>query len=534
MPDRQTQTDELVVENAPFTRAEEMLVHQMRRLRLKPSEPSDASGRVYKQNWLYFEDRGFLEISKGLSTILMPSSMAKSVRNSIELHTDMRFDAVLIQQVPPVPYSPPQSPSYLGPPEPVHAQLQLTGTPMLSSGFVQPASHYTASAMPQALSQRAYSSSKWAYDAASHPSPSAPPLLGSESSSPDSLGMTLPSPSLAGMYIDSAAHCAPHTQHSVSPDTANTPATSNGMQATRPRRARCATDDNDGPSARGRARSRRAVRKAEDVAACDEDESYGSGCLSSAGESRESKLHKPLNSFMLYRRYKSAELRRENPGLSVAQISGIISDKWWAESSEVKNMFKQQYINELDIYNAEKKRIQARQKRKKMERDEHAGQPRRSRSTNTARDRRSITLTGTRDLGSFAPEALAPAASGHQLTADMGFGVRHGEDMSYLGASSGIATTGTTTEIDRRVASPLEQLQTTFSLSAPGQHSPLAAMSLDSPAVTAAMLRSLTAPVNIDSLSSVSSVSTGMEWASAPGHSPWDSLNFIDQANQRG
>ncbi|KAJ2775804.1 hypothetical protein IWQ57_000214 [Coemansia nantahalensis] len=547
MPDCHTQTDELLVENGPLTCAEMVLIHQMRRLQIRRAESARMEERIDHLDLIDFDGRTYLEMSKGMSPILVPTRMVAQVRESIYRHMEMRLDMVSTRGAPRQQYSPPQSPGYSGPPEPTYAQLQLTAASLPADGLALPAAQYMATALPHAFPQRDYSSSPWAYGAMSHPSTSAPSLLGAGGSSPEVLGMVLSPPSLTGMHLDDAAQGAQPGQHQIPLDTADAAPASRGARAAQPRRPKRAADDDNAKAAKGRARGRRAAQAVEE----EEDESDGSGCLSSGAESEESTLRKPLNCFMLYRRHKNAELRKNRPGLSVDQASRIIKDYWHAESAEVKAIFKQQSNQEREQYFAKKKQHLARQKRKRTSRKAEG-------------ECGSLALASTRSLSSYAPEALAQAtprspidarmaalshrpASTHSLTmdmspslgfdsegaalppgigqfaADMGFGVRTSEAMPYLGVSSGIPAAGmTTADMNQRVASSLEQLQTSFSFSVQGQqqqqqHSALTAMALDSPVTTAAALQPLTAPAGIGG-------GSGMGWASSPGHNAWDSL----------
>ncbi|KAI8319543.1 hypothetical protein GQ54DRAFT_247954, partial [Martensiomyces pterosporus] len=59
---------------------------------------------------------------------------------------------------------------------------------------------------------------------------------------------------------------------------------------------------------------------------------------------------KPANAFILYRRVKNAELRREQPGISVEVASSVIGKCWREESSSVRHEFQEMAKREREQY----------------------------------------------------------------------------------------------------------------------------------------------------------------------------------------
>ncbi|KAI7825921.1 hypothetical protein BX661DRAFT_171878 [Kickxella alabastrina] len=106
-------------------------------------------------------------------------------------------------------------------------------------------------------------------------------------------------------------------------------------------------------------------------------------------------------------------LRKQKPGISVEAASSVIGKSWREESEEVKSIFKELAQVEREKYFAKKKRVLARQKVKKAERDEVTLSPT-PRSPQKAPELlpktkapSQIIFSESRGLSSFAPEALA-------------------------------------------------------------------------------------------------------------------------------
>ncbi|KAJ1847497.1 hypothetical protein LPJ73_004239 [Coemansia sp. RSA 2703] len=133
-------------------------------------------------------------------------------------------------------------------------------------------------------------------------------------------------------------------------------------------------------------------------------------------DEEEEELRKPANAFILYRRHKNIELRAEKPGVNVETASHIIGNYWKTESEEVKEKFHEMAAKARDEYFIKKKRILARQKLRKLDREElsqaqaaqnlQKQQQQQQRGSNFLGH---LMISGARELSSFAPEALSSA-----------------------------------------------------------------------------------------------------------------------------
>ncbi|KAJ1898645.1 hypothetical protein LPJ66_002620 [Kickxella alabastrina] len=133
-------------------------------------------------------------------------------------------------------------------------------------------------------------------------------------------------------------------------------------------------------------------------------------------DNEDDELRKPANAFILYRQSKNQALRKQKPGISVEAASSVIGKSWREESEEVKSIFKELAQVEREKYFAKKKRVLARQKVKKAERDEVTLSPT-PRSPQKAPELlpktkapSQISFSESRGLSSFAPEALAKSS----------------------------------------------------------------------------------------------------------------------------
>ncbi|KAJ2549157.1 hypothetical protein EV175_004551 [Coemansia sp. RSA 1933] len=150
--------------------------------------------------------------------------------------------------------------------------------------------------------------------------------------------------------------------------------------------------------------------------------------LSEDDDDEDETLRKPPNAFILYRRMKNEKLRSERPGISVETASGVIGKLWREEPDEVKREFHEQASKAREAYFAKKKRVQARQKQKKLERDGQQQQKKQqqeqhgslvsSPSSSGPKAKKksakslsspppSLVISTSRNLSSFSPESLA-------------------------------------------------------------------------------------------------------------------------------
>ncbi|KAJ2898335.1 hypothetical protein GGI21_003801 [Coemansia aciculifera] len=66
------------------------------------------------------------------------------------------------------------------------------------------------------------------------------------------------------------------------------------------------------------------------------------------------KSTKPINSFIKYRSFKIAELKKQHPEVSQTEISRLAGECWKSEDEEIKNQFRIQYQEEKRVYDLKK------------------------------------------------------------------------------------------------------------------------------------------------------------------------------------
>ncbi|KAJ2796595.1 hypothetical protein H4S07_006177, partial [Coemansia furcata] len=66
------------------------------------------------------------------------------------------------------------------------------------------------------------------------------------------------------------------------------------------------------------------------------------------------KSAKPINAFIKYRSFKTAELKKQYPEVSQTEISRLAGECWKTENEEIKNQFRFQYQEEKKVYDLKK------------------------------------------------------------------------------------------------------------------------------------------------------------------------------------
>ncbi|KAJ2352971.1 hypothetical protein GGF43_003611 [Coemansia sp. RSA 2618] len=132
-------------------------------------------------------------------------------------------------------------------------------------------------------------------------------------------------------------------------------------------------------------------------------------------DASEDQLRKPPNAFILYRKDKNKNLRSEQPGISVESASAIIGKLWREEAEDVKAHYKKIAQEERDKYFTRKKKLQARLKRKKAER-EGPGSPQQSRAASAKPKSEPVVKSEVREIivpQSHTLSSLSPEAHSH-------------------------------------------------------------------------------------------------------------------------
>ncbi|KAJ1965052.1 hypothetical protein GGI12_001034 [Dipsacomyces acuminosporus] len=135
----------------------------------------------------------------------------------------------------------------------------------------------------------------------------------------------------------------------------------------------------------------------------DEDEATDDGSEGGYDDEHNSPLCKPANAFILYRRAKNLELRAQQPGISVEAASLVIGKSWREESPSVRQEFQEQAREAREKYFARKRRMEARERLRKSEREGQAANPTLAR-----------TLSKTKRLGSVSSSS-SPSSFAAQL-----------------------------------------------------------------------------------------------------------------------
>ncbi|KAJ2883351.1 hypothetical protein H4R27_002821 [Coemansia aciculifera] len=434
-----------------LSQGELSVIQQLRRLQLARAQHTPVAGRHEPLGMLTCDARQYLEIRQGFSPILVPSHMLSTVREFISENLPRHMQALRGRQV----MSPPQSP-HPGPTPayfPMSPGAEQPATPQVSTGFSfsdnVPSSlsglgaalaHGSGAISPGSLSlQSQYSvTSPMSSLASGAPvSSSAMPSFGSTVNAMSSgLGLTA-SPS----YMDTDDVSPLSQERDGSQDTPAPPAVG-AKKARKPVPAKSrktakaprkltsssqsplphkngvhdyfSSDDNESVLSDGKESSKRKTKKStvNEIESTDADAQEGECGDEDDGECH---LRKPPNAFILYRQAQNLKLRTDSPGINVEKASVLIGNKWKNEDEAVKDEYREQARLVRDLYFAKKKRIQAFQRARKIEREELALSPlsrtiaKPRRQTSGSNDLASqLVVAAARDLDSFSPEALAP------------------------------------------------------------------------------------------------------------------------------
>ncbi|KAJ2049278.1 hypothetical protein H4S04_003317 [Coemansia sp. S16] len=435
-----------------LSQSELSVIQQLRRLQLARAQHTPVVGRHEPLGMLTCDTRQYLEIRQGFSPILVPTHMLSTVREFISENLPRHMQTIRGRQV----MSPPLSPqSPYGGPTPAYFPMspgsEQPATPQVStsfsfsdntssslSGLGAALGHGSGAVAPGSLSlQPQYSVT----------SPSAMPNFGSTVNAMSSgFGLTASS---SHMDTDDAS---PLSQEGD--DTRATPASSGAKKARKPTPSKSrktakaphrltsssksplshktgvhdhfSSDDSESVLSDGKEASKRKPKKSTaNAEQSNENESNDADAQEGeCGDEGDGECHlrKPPNAFILYRQAQNLKLRTDSPGINVEKASVLIGNKWKNEDEAIKNEYREQARLVRDLYFAKKKRIQAFQKARKIEREELALSPlsrtiaKPRRQTSGSHDLASqLVVAAARDLDSFSPEALAPmSAMSHQ------------------------------------------------------------------------------------------------------------------------
>ncbi|KAJ2061833.1 hypothetical protein GGI17_002807 [Coemansia sp. S146] len=590
-----------------LSQGELSVIQQLRRLQLARAQHTPVAGRHEPLGMLTCDARQYLEIRQGFSPILVPSHMLGTVREFISENLPRHMQALRGRQV----MSPPQSP-HPGPTPayfPTSPGAEQPATPQVSTGFSfsdnAPSSlsglgaalaHGSGAMSPGSLSfQSQYSvTSPLSSLAGGPPVPSSTmPSFGSTVNAMSSgLGLTA-SPS----YMDTDDASPLSQEKNGSQDSPAPPVGAKKARKPVPAKSRktakaprkltsssqsppshkngvhdyFSSDDNESVLSDGKESFKRKPKKStvNEIESTDADIPEGECGDEDDGECH---LRKPPNAFILYRQAQNLKLRTDSPGINVEKASVLIGNKWKNEDEAVKDEYREQARLVRDLYFAKKKRIQAFQKARKIEREELALSPlsrtiaKPRRQTSGSNDLASqLVVAAARDLDSFSPEALAPmshqefaairAAPVVRQSQPLSLGIDtqqlgssvfgHASHLARNGAGSSTLTpvlsrlnTGSSfamgggssdpspffgdatlsesaaQSISQQVATSLEHLKTSFSESP--QSSSLTAMAIDPPP--------LTAPSTTAEWASAAAAAAAAASVHSPDHSGWEGM----------
>ncbi|KAJ2777922.1 hypothetical protein H4R18_004905 [Coemansia javaensis] len=254
------------------------------------------------------------------------------------------------------------------------------------------------------------------------------------------------------------------------------------------------------------------------------DEDDASDGSQSDGSERSS-LHKPCNSFITYRQHASKRLRDERPGMSLGMESKIIGELWKNESDAVKAKYKELASAEKRRYDAKKKQLGLKRRKRPESRNGSGGGgggSKRARSKRArAETQQNIVLSEARDLSSFTPEALAQSApaDGFPAMLDLPSGISRSLTVDSL-AQADSALVPTVAQLATSMGLGIDRSEPVACYPADAQHQAAAA---------ASSLQHLGAPFSQLGVTA----SDGVDWAGghAAGHGDWDGVfsSLLDQ-----
>ncbi|KAJ1947189.1 hypothetical protein GGF37_000644 [Kickxella alabastrina] len=411
-----------------LSEAEFRVINQLRRLQQQRAQYVPVIGRHEPLGMISYDGRQFLEIRQNFSPILVPTHMLTTVRTFIAQNLPRHIRSLGAQT-----QSPPQSPPTLQPPYmPTSPLSEISQTPQTPQPAFRTGASFYDSTSPLGLNGMGMSLAQ----------PSAPvsePVPIPQIDNNSALLTSLPSnfaTSISAMtnggfnqatsprqnrYISaedlltaeikskgSLVHSrSPSISGKVSKRSASTKLLKSPKMLQR------------GQEFKGQSmQTNRVIREdcVDDETIEDENADCNDMDIVSeyyVSDNEDDELRKPANAFILYRQSKNQALRKQKPGISVEAASSVIGKSWREESEEVKSIFKELAQVEREKYFAKKKRVLARQKVKKAERDEVTLSPT-PRSPQKAPELlpktkapSQIIFSESRGLSSFAPEALA-------------------------------------------------------------------------------------------------------------------------------
>ncbi|KAJ2803769.1 hypothetical protein H4S07_004387, partial [Coemansia furcata] len=424
------------------------VIQQLRRLQLARSRHTPVVGRHEPLGMLTHDMRQYLEIRQGFSPILVPSHMLNIVRSFISDNLPRHMQTLRGRQV----LSPPLSP-HSGPTPayfPIGSGGEQPATPQASTGFsFSDNAHSSLSDLSAALAQGSVAT------------PGSLPLQSqySVASPMSSLAIGAPVPSSimsSGFGLTSSYNqmdtdeASPLPQDGDGAQSTPAPPTAGNKKAKRPATTKSrkptkaprkltsssppplsdkpgaydyfSSDDNESVLSDGNEGSKRKTKKSTASAerSMETESNDADAQEGECGDDKDGECHlrKPPNAFILYRQAQNLKLRTERPGINVEAASVLLGGKWRAEDEAIKEEYREKARMARDCYFAKKKRLQAFQKAKKIEREELALSPlsrtiaKPQRQTSGSKDLASqLVVAATRDLDSFSPEALAPMSA---------------------------------------------------------------------------------------------------------------------------
>ncbi|KAJ2697401.1 Transcription factor SOX-17 [Coemansia sp. IMI 209128] len=433
------------------------VIHQLRRLQQVRSQHIPVVGRHEPLGMITFDARQYLEIRQGFSPILVPSHMLHTVRTFISDNLPRHMQAHPGRQA----LSPPQTPHSLPPPTffPMTPVAEQPTSPQATAGFsFSDNAPSSLSGLSAALAQGTGSFPLQPQYSMTSP---LPPLAGGAVVSPSSMpslasavnsmsgGLGLAS---APSYMDTDRVSPLLQEDSSQAAFASPPAGTNNARKPSAAKSRKTTkasgklaslsppppshksgagdyfsgDESESVLSNSKDGSKKRSKQSTDDAEQPYELDPNDVDMLDGEDDGECHLRKPPNAFILYRQAQNLKLRKERPGLSVEAASIHIGARWKEEDVKVKLEYKEKADLLRDEYFAKKKRIQAAQKARKIEREELtlASLPRAiakpRRQTSGSKDLESqLVVASARDLGSFSPESLAPmsAMSHHEFAA---------------------------------------------------------------------------------------------------------------------
>ncbi|KAJ2083075.1 hypothetical protein H4R24_001114 [Coemansia sp. RSA 988] len=404
------------VESSEITQSEKSLIFRLRELNRKREQYGASSTGQTPLGMIVHEGRRYLEIHAGFVPILVPERVKDLVQDLIRQYIAPYVRHLNSQSMASAMVSPPLSqfvPSF-GMPAAALPSFMANLSP-LSSPHLVPNYNVVSSLPSFSLSEPP--SLPW--------TPATPAQTNIGSPVMDNTRDTSITPSDVSHYENIGLASPPYLPETFETDEP-TPLPQHVSTAVQPSHAHSVhprLETKETPSVGPHKRSSSTESSSSKQSGNDADDEFQAGDANN--DSGPTELRKPPNAFILYRKAINKKLREQQPNINVETASTIIGKYWREESAEVKKGYKDMANAEREKYFIKKKQLQTQLKRKRLEREEHnnlaqarpTAKVQRIGSPECHPIKQELICSESRELSSFAPEALARGSQKPLVTA---------------------------------------------------------------------------------------------------------------------